>query len=66
MSDYEFVLSSGETVPVVITVRRGLRNITLRRHRRRLRCVFWNKNVAGVNAYLTMRHKKYDCILVMK
>ena len=30
MSDYEFVLSSGETVPVVITVRRGLRNITLR------------------------------------
>lgn len=30
MSDYEFVLSSGERVPVVITTRRGLRNITLR------------------------------------
>ncbi len=30
MSDYEFVLSSGEVVPVVITTRRGLRNITLR------------------------------------
>ena len=30
MSDYEFVLSTGEQVPVVITTRRGLRNITLR------------------------------------
>lgn len=30
MSDYEFVLSSGEAVPVVIHSRRGLRNITLR------------------------------------
>lgn len=30
MSDYEFVLSTGERVPVVITTRRGLRNITLR------------------------------------
>lgn len=30
MSDYEFVLSSGERLPVIITTRRGLRNITLR------------------------------------
>lgn len=30
MSDYVFVLSSGEEIPVIITTRRGLRNITLR------------------------------------
>ena len=30
MSEYEFVLSSGEHIPVVIVTRRGLRNITLR------------------------------------
>ncbi len=30
MSDYDFVLSSGKSVPVIITTRRGLRNITLR------------------------------------
>lgn len=30
MSEYEFVLSSGERVPVIINSRRGLRNITLR------------------------------------
>lgn len=30
MSDYVFTLSSGEEIPVVITTRRGLRNITLR------------------------------------
>ena len=30
MSDYVFTLSSGEEIPVVITMRRGLRNITLR------------------------------------
>ena len=30
MSDFVFVLSSGEKVPVIISTRRGLRNITLR------------------------------------
>lgn len=30
MAEYEFVLSSGEKIPVVITTRRGVRNITLR------------------------------------
>ncbi len=30
MAEYEFVLSSGERIPVVIKTRRGLRNITLR------------------------------------
>ena len=30
MADFVFVLSSGEEVPVIITTRRGVRNITLR------------------------------------
>lgn len=30
MSEYEFVLSTGEKVPVIIETRRGMRNITLR------------------------------------
>ena len=30
MSDYVFVSSSGEKIPIIITTRRGLRNITLR------------------------------------
>lgn len=30
MSEYVFTLSSGEEIPVVITTRRGMRNITLR------------------------------------
>ncbi len=30
MTDYVFTLSSGEEIPVLITTRRGLRNITLR------------------------------------
>ena len=30
MADYVFTLSSGEEIPVVVTTRRGLRNITLR------------------------------------
>lgn len=30
MSEFEFITSSGEKIPVVITVRRGVRNITLR------------------------------------
>ena len=30
MADYEFVLPSGQVIPVIITTRRGLRNITLR------------------------------------
>lgn len=32
MSEYEFVLSSGERIPIIISTRRGLRNITLRPH----------------------------------
>lgn len=43
MSDYEFVLSSGETVPVVITTRRGLRNITLRPKTRPVREIHISK-----------------------
>lgn len=30
MAEYDFVLSSGERIPVIITTRRGVRNITLR------------------------------------
>ena len=30
MSENEFCLSSGERIPIIITTRRGLRNITLR------------------------------------
>ena len=30
MSDYVFVSSTGENIPIIITTRRGLRNITLR------------------------------------
>lgn len=30
MAEFEFVLSSGEKIPVIIQVRRGVRNITLR------------------------------------
>lgn len=32
MADFEFITSWGETIPVIISVRRGLRNITLRPH----------------------------------
>ncbi|MBO4480225.1 MAG: DUF45 domain-containing protein [Alphaproteobacteria bacterium] len=32
MSEFEFVTSWGEKIPIVINVRRGLRNITLRPH----------------------------------
>ncbi len=32
MSDFEFITSWGEKIPVEITVRRGLRNITIRPH----------------------------------
>ncbi len=32
MSDFKFITSTGETIPIVITARRGVRNITLRPH----------------------------------
>lgn len=32
MADFNFITSSGEKIPIVINVRRGLRNITLRPH----------------------------------
>ena len=43
MSEYEFVLSSGEKIPVVINTRRGLRNITLRPKTRPLREIHISK-----------------------
>lgn len=39
MSSYEFTTSFGEKIPIVITVRRGLRNITLRPCVRGQRCI---------------------------
>lgn len=43
MSEYEFVSSDGERVPVCITTRRGLRNITLRVKTRPARMVCISK-----------------------
>lgn len=43
MSEYEFVLSSGERIPIVITTRRGLRNITLRPKTRPVREIHISK-----------------------
>lgn len=43
MSEYEFILSSGERIPVVITTRRGVRNITLRPKTRPIREIHISK-----------------------
>ncbi len=43
MSEYEFVLSSGEKIPIVINTRRGLRNITLRPKTRGVREIHISK-----------------------
>ena len=43
MSDYSFVLSSGENIPIVIDTRRGLRNITLRPKTRPVREIHISK-----------------------
>lgn len=43
MSEYEFILSSGERIPIVITTRRGVRNITLRPKTRPVREIHISK-----------------------
>ena len=43
MAEYEFVLSSGERIPIIITARRGLRNITLRPKTRPVREIHISK-----------------------
>ncbi len=43
MSDYVFVLSDGENIPIVIDTRRGLRNITLRPKTRPIREIHVSK-----------------------
>lgn len=43
MSEYEFVLSSGEKIPVVVATRRGVRNITLRPKTRPVREIHISK-----------------------
>ena len=50
MSDYEFVLSSGEKIPVIINTRRGLRNITLRPKTRGVRAIHISKPWLTSNA----------------
>ena len=50
MSGYEFVLSSGEKIPIVITSRRGLRNITLRPKVRGARQIHISKPWLTTNA----------------
>ncbi len=43
MSEYVFVSSSGENIPIVIDTRRGLRNITLRPKTRPIRAIHVSK-----------------------
>lgn len=50
MVGYEFVLSSGEKIPVVIATRRGLRNITLRPKTRPVREIHISKPWMTSNA----------------
>lgn len=66
MSEYVFVLSSGDEVPVVITARRGLRNITLRPKTTPKREIHISKpwlvtNSAAIN-FLKSKQKWVDCI----
>lgn len=66
MSDYVFTLSSGEEVPVVITGRRGVRNITLRPKNipRREICISkpWLVSDAAAIRFLVSRQSWIECI----
>lgn len=61
MSEYEFVLSSGERIPVVITTRRGVRNITLRPKTRPVREIHiskpWLTPTAAALRFLEQKRK---------
>lgn len=67
MADYEFVLSSGEKVPVIINTRRGLRNITLRPKTRPVREIHiskpWLTSTAEALVFLEQKHKWCERIL---
>lgn len=66
MSEYVFTLSSGEEIPVLITTRRGLRNITLRPKLNPRREIHISKPwLASENAaikFLVSKQKWIECI----
>lgn len=66
MADYVFTLSSGEEVPVIITTRRGLRNITLRPkvNPRREICVSkpWLVSESAAIKFVVAKQKWIECI----
>ena len=65
MSDYVFTLSSGEEIPVIITTRRGLRNITLRPKLRPVREIHiskpWLVPTAYALKFLESKQKWLEC-----
>ena len=66
MSDYVFVLSSGEEIPVVITTRRGLRNITLRPKNTPKREIHiskpWIVSTGAAIKFLKSKQKWVECV----
>ena len=66
MSEYVFTLSSGEEVPVVITTRRGVRNITLRPRVRPQREIHitkpWLVSDNAAIKFLVSKQKWVECI----
>ena len=64
-TDYVFTLSSGEEIPVIITTRRGLRNITLRPKLRPVREIHiskpWLVSTAYVLKFLESKQKWIEC-----
>ncbi len=66
MSDYVFTLSSGEEIPVVITGRRGVRNITLRPKNipKREICISrpWLVSDAAAIRFLVSKQSWIECV----
>ena len=66
MSDYVLTLSSGEEIPVVITTRRGLRNITLRPRVQPRREIHiskpWLVSTGAALRFLESKQKWVECV----
>jgi len=66
MSDYVLTLSSGEEIPVVITTRRGLRNITLRPRVQPQREIHiskpWLVSTSAALRFLESKQKWVECV----
>ncbi len=66
MSDYVLTLSSGEEIPVVITTRRGLRNITLRPRVQPQREIHiskpWLVSTGAALRFLESKQKWVECV----